>query len=73
MATQLRRHGDAQLEAQRWQASQAARPLIQTRDQAQVMAKDLVNALDAGDTTEARRIALALRPFLGLLEDESTV
>ena len=69
MATQLRRHGDAQLEAQRHNASLAARPLIAARDQVQVMAKDLVNALDAGDTTEARRIALALRPLLGLLED----
>lgn len=66
---QLRQRGDDQLEAQRAQAAYAARPSVPTRDQAAVLAKDLVIALDAGDTTEARRLALQLRPFLGLLSE----
>jgi hypothetical protein len=52
----------------RFRLDEAARPLVTDAARAQVLAKDLVIALDAGDTTEAKRLALALRPWLGLLE-----
>lgn len=55
------------LAAQRDEAVMAARPEASQRDVAQVLAKDLMEAIKANNTTEARRIALELKPFLGLL------
>ena len=66
----LRDAGDAAFEAHRWQAQQATRPMVAPEDQARELAWALMDAVRADDTTEARRLALALRPMLGLLREE---
>lgn len=62
-------HVEAQLESQRFLAEYNSRPEVEKRELAQVLAKDLRNALDAGNRDEARRVALALRPIIGFLPE----
>ena len=60
----------AAIEAQRWEAQQAARPMVAPEAQARELAWALMDAVRSDDTTEARRIALALRPLMGFLKEE---
>lgn len=67
MATRLRQRGDDQFAADRWQASQAARPRITDAQQAQDLADRMIAAIKADDKDTARTLALELKPLIGFL------
>lgn len=69
MQHNLRKHGDEQLAAQRFNCDYSSRPEVEKRAIAAVLAKDLRIALDKGDKEEAKRVALALRPIWGFLDE----
>jgi hypothetical protein len=69
MAILLRSHGDAQLEAQRFQASQAARPAVTQAQRAQDVFSQMRAAMDVGEMDTARALALELRPLLGFMPE----
>ena len=65
----LRRDGDTKDEAQRFAAQYSARPVVTTSEQVNTLAKDMMIAIERGDTTEARRIALEIKPFFWMLRE----
>jgi hypothetical protein len=58
-----------QLEAQRFNASYAARPLVTPAQQAQDLAQRMIAAIKTGNLDDARAHALALRPLLGFMPE----
>ncbi len=59
----------AQLEADRWHAQQAARPVATPEQRAQVVADLMLAAIKDGRLADARRCALALKPLLKYLPE----
>lgn len=58
-----------QLAAQRFQASYAGRPPVTNEQKAADLAQRMIDAIKAGALDEARGLALALKPMLGLLPE----
>lgn len=60
-----------QLEAQRFAASYGARPMVTNAQKAQDVFSQMRAAMDAGDVTTARALAIELRPLLGFMKEEN--
>lgn len=58
-----------QLAAQRHNASHAARPMLTSEQKAQATYHAMRAAIDAGDVTTARALAIELRPLLGFMPE----
>ncbi len=58
-----------QLEAQRFNASYAARPVITNAQKAQDLAQRMIAAIKADRKDEARALAIDLKPLIGFLPE----
>lgn len=61
-------HINAQLEAERFQAEQASRPVLNGREQALNVYHAMMAAKNAGEITKARALAIELKPLLSYLD-----
>ena len=62
-----------QLEAQRFNASYAARPAVTNAQKAQNLADKMMAAIKADDKVTARALAIELKPLLGFLPEEAAI
>jgi len=60
---------EAQMEAQRAHASYASRPVVTTSEQVNVLAKDMMIAIERGELDVARALALEIKPFFFMLRE----
>jgi hypothetical protein len=58
-----------QLDTDRRNAQDAARPLVSPADEARELAWRMMDAIKSDDKAEARRLALALKPLVGFLPE----